>query len=77
MVRHRLVDGVAAVVGLSDDFDVGTFEKTLDTATHDFVIVARPDARALAEEEGEAGIERALRDVLGDAGLTGQREDRG
>jgi len=44
---------------------------------HDFVIVARPDARALAEEEGEAGIERALRDVLGDAGLTGEREDLG
>ena len=44
---------------------------------HDFVIVARPDARTLAEEEGAAGIERALRDVLAEAGLTGQREDRG
>jgi ribonuclease P protein component len=44
---------------------------------HDFVIVARPDARALAEEEGEAGVERALRDVLTEAGLTGPREDRG
>ena len=41
---------------------------------HDFVIVARPDARALAEEEGERGIERALREVLAEAGLTGSRE---
>ncbi len=38
------------------------------------MIVARPDARALAEEEGEAGIERALRDVLAEAGLTAQPE---
>ena len=41
---------------------------------HDFVIVARPDARVLAEEEGEAGIERALRDVLAEAGLTAEPE---
>lgn len=36
---------------------------------HDFVIVARPEAGDLAEREGEAGIERALREVLGQAGL--------
>ena len=42
--------------------------------SHDFVVVARPDARVLAEEEGAAGIERALRDVLAEAGLTGQPE---
>jgi ribonuclease P protein component len=41
---------------------------------HDFVIVARPEARALAEQEGEGGIERALREVLVDAGLTGSKE---
>src|SRR5690242_20742692 len=32
---------------------------------HDFVLVARPDAGELATEQGEAGIEDALRDVLG------------
>jgi ribonuclease P protein component len=37
---------------------------------HDFVIVARPDARALAAERGEDGIEEALADLLRDAGLT-------
>ena len=37
---------------------------------HDFVIVARPEARELAEREGEAGIERAVREVLARAGLT-------
>jgi ribonuclease P protein component len=42
--------------------------------SHDFVVVARPDARVLAEEEGLDGIERALRDVLAEAGLTGQTE---
>ena len=41
---------------------------------HDFVIVARPDSRALAEEEGEAGIERALREVLAEAGLSTRGE---
>ena len=48
----------------ADDLDGG----------HDFVIVARPDAGALAEEEGERGIERALREVLDQAGLTGPKE---
>ena len=36
---------------------------------YDFVIVARPDAGHLAEREGEPGIERALRDLLAEAGL--------
>jgi ribonuclease P protein component len=37
---------------------------------HDFVIVARPPAGELAEEGGEPAIERALRDVLSEAGLS-------
>lgn len=41
---------------------------------HDFVIVARPESRQLAEQEGEAGIERTLREVLAEAGLSGQAE---
>jgi ribonuclease P protein component len=36
---------------------------------HDFVIVARPEAGHLAAEQGERGIEEALRDVLREAGL--------
>jgi ribonuclease P protein component len=36
---------------------------------YDFVLVARPDAGELARERGEAGIEEALREVLGKAGL--------
>jgi ribonuclease P protein component len=36
---------------------------------YDFVVVARPDAGDLARERGEEGIEEALRDVLGKAGL--------
>jgi ribonuclease P protein component len=36
---------------------------------HDFVIVARPPAGELAEEGGEPAIERALREVLTEAGL--------
>ena len=34
---------------------------------HDFVLVARPDAGELAQREGQAGIERALREVLAQA----------
>jgi len=37
---------------------------------HDFVLVARPDAAELAEQ-GEAAVEAALRDLLGQAGLLG------
>lgn len=36
---------------------------------HDFVIVARPDAGALAADQGEEGIAKALGEVLRDAGL--------
>lgn len=36
---------------------------------HDFVIVARPSARELAEQGGERGIEQELRSVLREAGL--------
>ena len=36
---------------------------------HDFVIVARPDAGALAAEQGEEGISRALGEVLREGGL--------
>ncbi len=35
---------------------------------HDFVIVARTAAGALARDSGEAGIERALRELVADAG---------
>jgi ribonuclease P protein component len=31
---------------------------------HDFVLVARPEAGRLARDEGEAGFERALRDLV-------------
>jgi len=37
---------------------------------HDFVLVARPDAAELAER-GEAAVEEALRELLGQAGLLG------
>jgi ribonuclease P protein component len=40
-------------------------------ASHDFVLVARPDAGKLARERGEAGIEDALRELLDKAGLAG------
>ena len=36
---------------------------------HDFVLIARPDVAELARERGEAGIEEALRELLGTAGL--------
>ena len=36
---------------------------------HDFVIVARPAAGELAEREGGAGVEAALRQVLVEAGM--------
>ena len=37
---------------------------------HDFVVVARPDSGELAAREGEAGIERSLRELLEKAGFT-------
>lgn len=39
------------------------------SAGHDVVVVARPEARELAEREGLAGIDEALCDLLGRAGL--------
>jgi RNase P protein component len=36
---------------------------------HDFVLVARPDAGALAREQGERALEGALRALAEDAGL--------
>ena len=36
---------------------------------HDFVLVARPDARDLAERDGVAGVERELGALLEKAGL--------
>ena len=36
---------------------------------YDFVLVARPGATELAEQQGERGIEEALRAVLAEAGL--------
>ena len=35
---------------------------------HDFVVVARPDAGDLARQDGEQGVERALRELLEKAG---------
>jgi ribonuclease P protein component len=39
-------------------------------AGHDVVVVARPDALDLAEREGLAGLDAALTELLGKAGLT-------
>lgn len=36
---------------------------------HDVVVVARPEARELAEREGLAGIDGALEELIGRAGL--------
>ncbi len=38
---------------------------------HDFVLVARPDARELAEREGAVGIERVVSELLAEAGFDG------
>jgi ribonuclease P protein component len=35
---------------------------------HDFVVVARPDVGELARQDGEEGVERALRELLQKAG---------
>jgi ribonuclease P protein component len=39
-------------------------------AGHDVVVVARPDALDLAEREGLAGVDAALAELLGRAGLS-------
>jgi ribonuclease P protein component len=41
---------------------------------HDFVIVARPEVGPLASEQGERGVEEALREVLVEAGLAGAED---
>ncbi len=38
---------------------------------HDFVLVARPELGEIARVDGESGVERALRDLLSEAGLIG------
>jgi ribonuclease P protein component len=42
-------------------------------AGYDFVLVARPDAGTLAAEGGEPRVEQALRELVADAGLVGER----
>ena len=42
---------------------------------HDFVIVARPESSELAGREGEAGIERSLRELLEKAGFARSSSD--
>jgi ribonuclease P protein component len=41
-------------------------------ADHDFVVVARPDARDLSEREGLAGVEAALGELLAAAVTPGE-----
>jgi ribonuclease P protein component len=41
---------------------------------HDFVLVARPDVAGLVEREGTAGVERALGELLAEAGIAGGTE---
>jgi ribonuclease P protein component len=40
---------------------------------HDFVLVARPAASELAEKGGEQAVEESLRQLLGGAGLAGEK----
>lgn len=42
--------------------------------THDFVIVARPEAAKLTADEGEPGLRAALRELMDEAGLTGDAD---
>ncbi len=42
---------------------------------HDVVVVARPEARALAEQEGLAGIDGALEELIARAGLRTPQAD--
>jgi ribonuclease P protein component len=39
--------------------------------SHDFVLVARPDAAGLVEREGPGAVANALADLVSEAGLTG------
>jgi ribonuclease P protein component len=39
---------------------------------HDLVVVARPEARELAEREGLAGVDAALNELLEKAGMRGE-----
>src|SRR3954449_9600282 len=41
---------------------------------HDFVVVARPDVGDLARQDGEQGVERALRELLEKAGVARSEE---
>ena len=41
-------------------------------SSYDFVIVARPDAAALVEREGAAGVSAMLRELLAEAGVGGE-----
>ncbi len=45
-------------------------------AGHDVVVVARPDALELAEREGLAGLDAALTELLGKAGLSEETADQ-
>jgi ribonuclease P protein component len=40
-------------------------------ASHDFVVVARPDVAGLIERDGTAGVAEALRTLAAEAGLIG------
>lgn len=42
----------------------------------DFVLVARPDAGWLARDRGEPGVERALRELIAEAGLGTTGDER-
>jgi ribonuclease P protein component len=44
---------------------------------HDLVVVARPEARELAEREGLAGLDAAFAELVDRAGLRPAAEDRG
>jgi ribonuclease P protein component len=43
-------------------------------ADHDFVLVARPDAAGLVERDGMPGVAAALRELLAEAGIGGERK---
>ena len=49
------------------------FGETLP-AEHDFVLVARPDLAGLVERDGAGGVETALKELFGEAGLEPEGE---